>query len=538
MHKNPAVHGYAVSQSKLHAAGSSVLLQSVATMWQKHSGLYSLVFKFNWDKFLQDFWDRGVMYKDDLEVAFIMSLEGYDYHSILDCGSSLNIRRLVYSGFGVVSGVVGCEIVERKIVCAPVSAHVVSQNFEMRNSFKRKPNVQVQFKQAPQRANIAKQNRRDLSEMQTIYRPKGESLATRNALVDIQAQRVDPIVEQKQRPLVVEKLVRNKPVQEKKKSNVALNKAEMDYVKTIFDPWDISTARIPNIYPIATSLFHVSGVMNFTSGSAGYAMVYFCPWDLVNTIEVYTAGTGDTISQQSLGLVESTVPQNTAGYNFINTMDFLVTNPVNATSYTSENGNCLMGRYRIVSAGFKIRNTSNANTRSGYMTTGHSLLDVNLATATTLREQTTATTKGVDYEQSVVYVPHDPSCHDFYGYNVSYSTTTFWTETVGYTVAIDSVPADLRSNWCYAAISSSVSQNYEVTYAINIEYVPTPSYTSILNPVITARGSANKAIEAIVTASPKSSLWDGLSDVLYRAGARAVDFLGGVATKALDRYLP
>jgi hypothetical protein len=279
-------------------------------------------------------------------------------------------------------------------------------------------------------------------------------------------------------------------------------------------------------------------VTNFTTGSAGFTTVFFCPWNLVNTLMVYTAGASDNVSLQGLGLLEGTVPQNTAGYSFVNIMDYVVTAPVNSTSYTNENGNCMMGRYRIVSAGMKIRNTSNANTRSGYMTTGHTIADASLCTATALRELTTSTTKGIDIEQSTVYVPHDPACHDFYGYNISYATTTLWTETTGYTTAYNSVPSDLRNNWCYAAISSCASQTFEITYSINIEYIPTPSYTSILNPQITARGSANKAIEAIVTAPPKSSFWDGLSDVLYRAGARAVDFLGGVATKALDRYLP
>jgi len=314
----------------------------------------------------------------------------------------------------------------------------------------------------------------------------------------------------------------------------SLNTSEIGYLRSLVDPFDDSQSRIPNIYPIPTSLFRVQNTINVTAGPSGFCVGYLAPWSLSATL-------------QSNGLIASDVAQwgfdPTVGgadvgstSRVINILDLLYQG-AGAGFYASSDVNAVMSRFRVVSAGIKIVNTTAIGTRAGFITTGHSLERLNRVTSSLLRNLPTSSTTNCDEPHVATYVPHDPNCFDFYGYSAQLIALTFQWQMVS-TVSVDQqninqIPEDIEDNYVYWAISGAANNTFSIEYVINYEYVPGPAYVQTTNPIITDRGNSQKAIEALVTAPPSSSLWDNLKSAFAEVGTRALDFMGAYAAKAV-----
>jgi len=73
---------------------------------------------------------------------------------------------------------------------------------------------------------------------------------------------------------------------------------------------------------------------------------------------------------------------------------------------------------------------------------------------------------------------------------------------------VDIPGSDLYNNWCYAAITGSPNQTYQVNVSLNYEIIPTKNTYTILQPVADTRGVPAKSLEALACAGPQDSLWD------------------------------
>jgi hypothetical protein len=327
----------------------------------------------------------------------------------------------------------------------------------------------------------------------------------------------------------------------KKDRSTDLNGAEVEYLQSMINPFAEAAARIPNIYPIPTSIYRVQGSVSMTIGSAGFGYVILKPWQMGGTLYGNGGYANDNAFLTDAG--DGTGIVNTAANPVINILDLLITNKVATTTYYSSAGTNPINRFRVVSAGIKVTNTSSISTRAGFITSGHSLEPEAQMRSTDYRNLPTSKTTNSDHEHYAVYVPHDPRCFNFYGFRAVYNTDTSWTNVSSnqnFTVATDcdSAPMDITENYCYAVISGAPNNSFAIEYVINLEYVPNPAYLQTSNPIITARGSAERAVEALVTAPPSSSIWDKVGDSLAAVGSRAVDFLGGMAARYIDKLLP
>jgi len=286
----------------------------------------------------------------------------------------------------------------------------------------------------------------------------------------------------------------------------------------------------------------VQNTINFTIDSAAgtEARIVLMPWQLDSTLFIdYNVSSANvnapfnyTNANGWLSVAGST--------NAISVYELLFPASPSVTHVNSDGANSLMNRYRVVSAGFKLNNTSSIGLRSGFITTGQALLPLAAANQVALRNLSTSKTTNSDDEHIVSMVPHDPACFNFYGYFAEYSSLLGWRDdpTTAHDQGLaNQVPADLHNTYLYAMCSGAAGNSFSLEYVINYEYVPGPAFVQSVNPQANSKGRPDRVLEAMATAKPESSFWNRLGESFTQVGIRALEYLGTAALDAVGTLI-
>jgi len=407
-------------------------------------------------------------------------------------------------------------------------------------------------------------------------------MKTRNAPVNkISVQRIDPKNTKKSiqssKVAIKSKKAKNQSQISKMKNysdkldyGSRLNKHELDYARSLIDPFSSARHKIPNIYPIETSTMSWHSQMDFRTTATGFAQVLFQPWNPILTLASIPVDSAqeqarfanDSVNGESLATLIFGVQSGTRTQQQLTESGYAIRGSAMykniSTDDTPVEYGSAVNRYRIVNAGIKIVNVSPATARSGALTIGHTLADPRECSIEQFRQLATSFTTNMDDEQMAVYVPHDPACYDFY----FLEATSVWETNdptpvatsvykwIGYTannpyifpsdpdfVSDQPISRDLMYNSNYVCISGAPNQDFSVVYAINLEIVPNKETYTYLQPAADCRGSPVKAQEALVCAEDGDTMWTKMGGALKSTGGAILRELGSEIVSNLPKLL-
>lgn len=393
-------------------------------------------------------------------------------------------------------------------------------------------------------------------------------------LVKMEVNRVDPrrkgvleVVKKKKRAVGQEKTQtgRMQARFEKLDYGSKLNSHELRYARSLIDPFSSARIKIPNIYPIPTSTMSIHGQLDFTTNAAGKAIIVLQPWNLNFPVATKDLATDSTVIDasytNSVNLYENLYEAMPAsqtdavlegrGFTTLGAFRYKIFDPTSANTATNVN------RLRVVNAGIKVMNSSAATSRSGTISVGHSLVSPIGASIATYRRLASTSTHNMDDPAAAVYVPHDPSCYNFFIPRVvavyesfDLSTNNLFRGWFPFSTANDLfntqfntddsstvVPQDILFNHAYIALTGAASQPISIQYSLNYEIVPTEEAFVFLQPAADCKGNPQKAQEAISCAGRGDSFWDHVGSALKSAGGSALQALGNAAVDVAPELL-
>lgn len=243
------------------------------------------------------------------------------------------------------------------------------------------------------------------------------------------------------------------------------NEAEKQYIRSLFNPWEVRGVRCPTPFPAATQVSTYHGTLTFSTNSLGFARVYMrLATSQVGSIDVYN---GATHTETVLG---------------------------SATALYAGPG-LTISLGRLVNAGLKCRSSASFSNEAGFIQAYVSQSNPDNASYDVYRDHPHQKLYQKGETARVVAIPFDRNNLSLY-----------------------SVP-----NWHYSGyhmgfmISGAPSLTYVLQYAITLEYISTFN-TDLLPHVLSPIGDASDHLADVKSVNPcaDDATASYMSDVLTK----------------------